>query len=74
MAGKRKPRRPPARRLLTAVADALNACEQAGISVKLRHGIVDTCAGYVMPLAGDRWATRTRRYTEFTPADDGDDD
>ena len=55
--------------LLQAVADALNACDRAGIGVKLRHGIVMTHAGYVLP--GTRgWVARTLIYTEFTPTGD----
>ena len=59
--------------LLRAVADALNACDSAGIGVKLRHGIVMTHAGYVLPGARS-WVARTLIYTEFTPATDEEDD
>lgn len=52
--------------LLGAVADALNACETAGISISLKHGAVYTRHGYVLPIA-DGWAARTLLYTEFTP-------
>ena len=55
--------------LLQAVADALNACEKAGIPAKLRHGIVMTHAGYVLPGARG-WVARTLLYSPFTPADD----
>ena len=60
--------------LLAAVADALNACEHAGITVKLAHGAVITEAGYVFAVGpGDApWAVRTRMLTEF-PVPDGDD-
>lgn len=55
--------------LLGAVAEALNACDSAaGTGVRLRHGIVMTARGYVLPLANGRWAARTKNYTEFTPA------
>jgi hypothetical protein len=64
---------PDAERLLGAVADALTACEAAGIAVKLKHGIVVTRNGYVLPV-GDAWVTRTLAYTEFTPPPEGDDD
>ena len=57
-------RQPDAAPLLSAVADALNACERAGIALDLFHGAVLTTYGYVFP-AGDarlgyRWAVRTR--------------
>ena len=64
--------RPDAERLLGAVADALNACQSAGIDVKLKHGAVITPYGYVLPA--DRWVARTRTYTEFTPPPGDDDD
>ena len=65
-----------ARILLSAVADALNACERARITVKLAHGAVLTPAGYVLPVyqeAGERYAARTMALTEFS-AHAGDDE
>jgi len=51
-------------RLLGEVADALNACERAGIMVRLAHGTVVTGHGYVLavgdPRLGARWQARTR--------------
>ena len=64
---------PDAEGLLGAVADALNACQAAGIDVKLKHGAVMTQLGYVLPI-GNGWAARTRAYTEFTPPPGDDDD
>ena len=65
-------------RLLTCLADALNACEAAGHSVRLAHGAVLTPVGYVLPVypdAGERFAVRTMALTEFpVPADSGDED
>lgn len=60
--------------LLAVVADALNACESAGITVKLAHGAVITESGYVFAVGpdGSPWAVRTRMLTEF-PVPDGDD-
>lgn len=57
-----------ARRLLEGIADALNACERAGIKVKLAHGAVITAMGYVLPLADEppRFKARTRLLTEFS--------
>lgn len=59
--------------LLAAVADAFNACEQAGIPIRLKHGAVYTGHGYVLPAAGDLWVPRTLTWTEFPP-DNGDND
>jgi hypothetical protein len=67
------PRRPDAESLLGAVAEALTACEAAGIAVKLKHGIVTSREGYVLPV-GDQWVARTRAYTEFAPPAGDDDD
>ncbi len=64
---------PDAESLLGAVADALNACQSAGIDVKLKHGAVMTRFGYVLPI-GNGWGARTRAYTEFTPPPGDDDD
>lgn len=51
-------------RLLTAVADALNALERAGIAVDLEHGAALTTQGYVLPVGdgrlGSRWAVREK--------------
>lgn len=60
--------------LLAAVAGALNACESAGITVKLAHGAVITESGYVFPVGPDDapWAVRTRMLTKF-PVPGGDD-
>jgi len=35
----------------------LNACEKAGLDPKLKHGIVFTNQGYVLPVK-DRWVAR----------------
>ena len=56
--------------LLTAVADALSACRDAGLDIRLRHGVVmaagKTGGGYVLPLPpGDRWQARTLTYDPF---------
>ena len=64
-------------RLLCAVADALNALENAGITVDLAGGAVMTGRGYVMAVGDDRlghkWQARTRLWTPLAP-DDSDDD
>jgi hypothetical protein len=66
----------PTAQLLRDVASALNACERAGLPVRLRHGIVWTRAGYVLPLKDDRWGARDLNYDHFTggPASWGKDD
>ena len=71
-----------ASRLLAAVADALNACDAAGILVSLAHGALISNQGYVLPVgggeicdAGERWVARTRMMTEFpVPPSFGDED
>jgi hypothetical protein len=65
-------------RLLAAVADALNALEDAGITVDLAAGAVMTPRGYVMAVGDDRlgskWQARTRLWTPLSPEDDSDED
>ena len=65
-------------RLLTVVADALNALENAGITVDLAGGAVMTERGYVMAVGddrlGSRWQARTRLWTPLSPSDSNDDD
>lgn len=61
---------PDAAALLRSVADALNACESAGITVRLKHGAVMTRNGYVLPLGDGQWGARTLAYSPFSPADD----
>lgn len=43
--------------LLLVLARALTECERSGIHPKLKHGIIYTDAGYVLPL-NDKWAAR----------------
>jgi hypothetical protein len=65
------------RGLLSAVADALNACERARITVKLAHGAVLSNAGYVLPVypgAGERYVVRTMALTEFSGQAGSDDE
>ena len=67
-----------AARLLSAVADALNALENAGLTVDLAGGAGMTPRGSVMALGddrlGNRWQARTRLWTPLSPADDGSDE
>jgi 3-hydroxyisobutyrate dehydrogenase-like beta-hydroxyacid dehydrogenase len=51
-------------RLLAAVAEALNACEDAGLKPRMRHGAVMTLGGYVLPTDGP-WVARSSTYTAF---------
>lgn len=64
--------------LLTQLAAALNACEDAGLRVKPWHGIaLRTAGGYVLRLEDDRWMARTLSYDPLTVpgfAEDPDDD
>jgi len=69
---RKKARTAPA--LLAAVAQALTACEAAGLKVKLSHGAVATRQGYVVPLGDGRWGARTLVWTEFSPSGGSDDD
>jgi hypothetical protein len=64
---------PDASALLAAVADALNACEAAGIAVKLKHGIVSTRNGYVLPVGDGQWGARTLAYSPFGVPGDADE-
>jgi hypothetical protein len=43
--------------LLLALARLLNSCERCGIRPKLKHGVIFTDAGYVLPFA-DGWKAR----------------
>ena len=65
-------------RLLTTVADALNALENAGITVDLAAGAVMTPRGYVMAIGdgrlGNRWQARTRLWTPLSPDGSNDED
>jgi hypothetical protein len=66
--------RPNSAHLLSLLADALNACERAGMKPKLRHGgVVETKGGFVI-RAEAVWVPRTLAYTEFTPDQESDDD
>lgn len=56
--------------LLNQLAKALEACDDAGLNVRLKHGIVITRAGYVLPITGGQWVARSLQYTEFS----GDDE
>jgi hypothetical protein len=69
------PGQPDAPALLGAVADALTACEQAGIAVKLKHGAVYTRFGFVLEVGDARWEARTLAYSPFgTPETDDEMD
>ena len=63
-----------AKAFLAHLAAALNACEQAGVKVRFRHGAVYTAAGVILPplKPGQDWAARTLTYDPLSPADAGD--
>ncbi len=44
--------------MLLVLARTLNECEKAGIRPRLKHGIVFTDAGYVLPVKDGKWAAR----------------
>jgi len=61
-----------AARLLTAIADAMNAAEQAGLPITNLHaGIIWTDAGYILPFGdehpGRRWMVREREDQASKP-------
>jgi hypothetical protein len=60
-------------KLLTQLAESLNECQKAGLRIKLKHDVVYTGEGYVLPIKNG-WVARTLLYTEWTPTDDSDDD
>jgi hypothetical protein len=48
--------------LLHDLACALNAAERAGLNPRLKHGVIYTEAGYVVPFGRhDAWVPRTLR-------------
>lgn len=63
-----------AAKLLTQLADALNALNRAGIPARLKHGAVYTEGGYVLPTDAGRWVARTLLYTELEPSDNPDNE
>ena len=62
--------------LLKDVADALNACEAAGVMVRLKHDAVLSSQGLVLPIWDQppRYAARSRLLAEFPVPPDSDDD
>ena len=74
-ARKRHNRTPAA--LLTRLADALNACEQAGMKVRFRHGAAFSYFGCVLPPEGkgNAWVARSFGKLPQSPVeDDGSDE
>ncbi len=69
---------PDAAALLSAIADALNAAERAGITISSPQIAVMTSHGHVLPIGdarlGTRWAARAKVPHEMSPATRGDDD
>lgn len=59
-------------RLLKELADALNACDEAGLKVRLRHGVIMSRGGYVLPTDKE-WVARSLVYMGFDPPEDDDD-
>ena len=61
--------------LLGAVADALNACEAAGLRPLLRRDVVHTRAGWVLPpLGASGWVARFPSAPGPDPGDPDDTD
>jgi hypothetical protein len=57
--------------LLENLAELLCACEKAQMNIKLRHGIIYSKIGYVLPTDAG-WVARTLLYAPFS--DDEDED
>ena len=66
---------PDPRDLLTSLADALNACEAAGLRPRMKHGpLIVTTAGFVLPpLNGSKWTAAFPSVTEPDSETDLDD-
>lgn len=56
-------------RLLQNLADSMNAVSDAGLGLRLTHGIIISKQGYVLPLKGGRWTARDVAYDQFTDMD-----
>jgi hypothetical protein len=56
--GKARKSQPDPVVILLVLARALNEAEKAGLNPKLKHGIIYTDAGYVLPARNDKWAAR----------------
>ena len=59
-----------AARLLQNLAAALDACGEADMCVKLKHGVVYTRFGYVLPLDDNKWTARNLTWDPLSPPDD----
>lgn len=62
---------------LAALADALNACEAAGLRIRFAHGAAFCDQGVVVPPVkrGQQWEARPFRvHPHSRPPGDGDDD
>lgn len=60
-------KRKQAELLLNNLAQVLDACDKANVNIKLKHGIVYSKYGYVLPLSKG-WTVRL-----LAGPDDGDD-
>ncbi len=61
--------------LLADVARALNACENAGVSVRFRHGAAWNQHGVILPpVHGGPWEVRTYVLSPGTVSSDGLDE
>ena len=63
---------PDAASLLQRAAEALNACREAGLDLKVRHGVIECPEGLLLPLSDGTIVARTRQYTEFPVSGDED--
>ena len=59
--------------LLEAAAAALSACRDAGIELRIKHGILSCPEGLILQLDDGSFVSRTRIYTPFSEPGDIDD-
>lgn len=59
--------------LLVNLAQVLDECRRNKVDIKLRHGIVVSKYGYVLPFKR-RWVVRMLVEHPLSPYDDDDDD
>jgi hypothetical protein len=60
---------------LAQIARTLNSLRDLGVPVTLRHGVLMTDCGYVIPDDDGHWSTRMKIYDpHMQPVGDPDDD
>lgn len=59
--------------LLTEIAEAFSRMERLGFPVSLRHGVVVTSAGYVVPGHTYGWSVWAKTVDPYQPMPSGDE-